>query len=421
MSHILDDLKAFLDSSPTSWHAVKEIGERLAIRDFSPLSEDEKWQLEKGKKYFVIRGGALCAFQVPTAKPTRAKILAAHTDSPALKLKPRPEIVKENMTLFCTEVYGGPLLSSWFNRDLGIAGRVVIETKKGEMEEKLIFIDDTPVFIPQLAIHLDREIHEKGLHINKQEHLNPIISLGEAVTLESLLRRHMSFQSLLSFELFLIPIEPARYLGANGEMIGSYRLDNLSSAHACASAIALAKSEKQVLQMSVFWDNEEIGSRSDEGADSPFVKDILKRICLSLKESEEDYYILKKNSLCVSVDVAHAFNPNFPKKYDPNHHPLLGKGIVIKHNADKKYASDALSVAAIVKTCKEQNLPYQSYAGRSDMPSGSTVGPIMAHTLGIPTVDIGCAQLSMHSTREVISCQDYMELVHLLTHVLQEG
>ena len=427
MSHILGDFKTFLDASPTSWHAVKEMGNRLAIREFIPLNEGEKWHLEKGKKYFVERGGALCAFCVPEAKPKRAIILAAHTDSPALKIKPVPAFQKENMLQFGVEVYGSPLLSSWLNRDLTLAGRVVITNGHKEPKVRLVHLDDTTLIIPQLAVHLDREVNEKGLHLNKQEHLCPIIGLSDEFknpldALEKLLRRHLSFNHLLSFELFLVPQEKAQFAGMENEFLASYRIDNLTGAHAALSAMGhFQKPSQHLMQMALFWDNEEIGSRSKEGAASPFLNDVLQRIGYSLKLDAEDVLLLKNSSLCVSIDMAHALNPNHPKKHDPHHAPLLGKGIVLKYNADQKYASNALSAAVITHACQKLNLPCQSYVCRTDMTCGSTVGPIVAGNTGINTVDIGCPQLSMHSIREMMACQDYLDMVRLLTHLLQES
>lgn len=427
MSHILTDFKEFLNASPTSWHAVKEIGERLAFREFQPLPEEEKWDLEPGKKYFTARGGALCAFSLPKKHPERALILASHTDSPALKLKPTPVFRKANMVQLGVEVYGGPMLTSWLNRDLALAGRVVITTGSGVPEERLVFLDDALLFIPQLAIHLDREVNEKGLHLNKQEHLCPILSLSDEDvtplgTLEKLLRRHLSFHSLLSFELFLVPHEPSRFIGFENEMIASWRIDNLAGVHASLTALGIQDSpSSHVVKMALFWDNEETGSRSREGADSPFLNEMIQRIGYGLHLNMEERLLLKNRSLCVSIDMAHALNPNYPKKHEPHHTPLMGKGIVLKYNADQKYASNALSAAVIVHACQALNLPYQSYVGRSDISPGSTVGPIVAKTAGIQTVDIGCPQLSMHSIREVMAAQDYVDMVRLLSHLLQEG
>lgn len=420
MSHILEDLKDFLDNSPTSWHAAQSIGVRLATLDFSPLDENEVWKLEPGKKYFVQRGGALCAFVLPLKKPSKLNLVASHTDSPALQLKPRPEVEKENMILLETEIYGSPLLNSWLNRDLGIAGRLFIQNEGKTPEERLVFCDQSPLFIPQMPPHLDRDVNQKGLLLNKQEHLRALFSLksSKKSSLIDLLKTQVYFETLLSFDLFLVPLEPARYLGADGEFLGAYRLDNLASAHACTAAIASAKSTS-ALQMALFWDHEEIGSRTPEGAASPFLADTLKRIGVSLGLSDEEMICLKNQSLCTSVDVAHAYNPNFPEKYDSNHKPLPGKGIVLKYNADKKYASTAKTAASIIQACQDLKLSHQAFVSRSDIACGSTVGPIIAHSLGIPTVDIGAPIFSMHSAREVMNCQDHLDMCQLLTHLLQ--
>ncbi len=426
MSHILEDCIRFLQASPTSWHASLEMSNRFASHDFIPLREEDNWQLQPGKSYFVIRGGSLCAFTVPKEKLQQAILLSSHTDSPALKIKPRPEIAKNHMVSFETEVYGGPILHSWLNRDLGIAGKIVYTNQDNIIEEKLVHIDDAPLFIPELAIHLEKDKNEKGFIVNKQDHLCPIATLEPDTDkqknyLESLLRRHVFFNDLLAFDLFLVPLEGPRKLGIQGEMLASYRLDNLISAHACMAGMIFSKSiDPHLLQLAVFCDSEEIGSNTRDAA-APFLSDLLKRIHLLLGGSEEEFFQLKKRSLAVSVDVAHAFNPAFPDKYDPNHQPFLGQGVVIKSNANQKYASEATASSLVIHLCKKLNLPYQKYVNRSDLPGGSTLGPIIAEALGIKTVDIGIAQLSMHSIREVIACQDHIDMCQLLTHVLQEG
>ena len=422
MSHVLEDLKSFLDSSPTSWHAVNQMGIRLALHDYTPLLESEKWSLEKGKKYFVIRNGAFCAFRMPSHKIEKMLVIATHTDSPALKIKPQPEIVKDNMTLLGVEVYGGPLLSSWLNRDLAIAGKVVVSSKEGKVEEKLVMLDDALACIPQLAIHLDRDVNEKGFILNKQEHLRALLGLDlpKEKALETLLRRSLSFHTLLSFDLFLVPVEPARFIGSTGELLSSYRIDNLVSTHAALTAFGNSDEvPSSTLQIAVSWDHEEIGSRTHQGAYSTFLQDVTSRIFASAGTSEEERIIVKSKSLCLSLDMAHAFNPNYESKYEPNHRPLLGKGITIKHNADHKYATDANTAAFVIKCCDDLHLPVQSFVTRSDVSCGGTVGPITAHQMGIKTVDIGCPQLSMHSVREVVSCQDYIDMCVFLTHVLK--
>ncbi len=417
MSYLLEDLQLFLDNSPTSWHCVRQLGNRLAIRDFSPLSEKKSWDLEKGKKYFTSRGGSLAAFCLPKDPPKRMVLAAGHTDSPALKIKPRPEVVKEGMTLLSVEVYGGPLLHSWLNRDLALAGRVFFLDSHGEVKEELVYMDDIALMIPQLAIHLDRDVNEKGLVLNKQDHLLPLLSLSGTPHIEDLLKRYISFRQILSFDLFLVPLEPSRLLGIQGEMLASYRIDNLVSVHAAATALATC-TDPSILPMAIFWDHEEIGSGSWEGACSSFLEDILERIALFYEMTEEEFLIFRRNSFAYSLDMAHAFNPNYPAKYDANHQPILGKGIVCKFNANLKYASSAQSAAEAIRLCKKLGLEHQAFATRSDLPCGSTVGPILAQS-GIDTVDIGCAQLSMHAAREVIALQDYLDLHLLLSGAFQ--
>ncbi len=420
MSDIVADLTQFLDRSPTSWHAVQEASRRLIAAKAVRLHEGDKWKLEKNKRYFVERGGSICAFSLPAKAPEKMTIIAAHTDSPALKLKPNPEIVAEPYHLLETEIYGGPLLSSWFNRDLAIAGRVVFEDKQGKTQEKLIYLPESPLFIPQLAIHLDREVNDKGLMIDKQDHLRAIFTLDKSKKnlLEPFLKKHVPFEEILSFDLFLVPIEKARFLGVSDEMIASYRLDNLSSSHACLNAWAKAPINHS-LQIAILWDAEEIGSRTSDGAASTFMDDVLQRIKAFYDLSVEDYIRMKTESLCVSVDVAHAFNPNHAKKYDPLHQLIPGQGIAIKYNADKKYVTDAKTAAPVISACRKAKLPYQSFASHSNFSSGSTIGPIFAHTMGIPTVDIGCAIFSMHSTREVMAVKDHLDMCQLLTALLK--
>ncbi len=420
MSHLIDDLTHFIQQSPTPWHAVRSVGERLASVDFIPLDEGKAWKLKKGERYFVERGGSVCAFSLPK-DPSRLRIIGAHTDSPGLKLKPNPDVQNGEFHQLLVEVYGAPILASWMNRDLALAGRIIVETAQGKVEEKLLFLDEVPLIIPQIAIHLDREVNEKGLVIDKQDHLRPLLTLNptEKPQLEPLLKEYVTFKHILAFDLFLVPLEAPRFIGIKDEMLASYRLDNLASSHACVTAMASAKSNS-TLQMMMLWDAEEIGSRSAEGAASTFAFDVLKRIQHFYGMNEEEWQCFKASALCASVDVSHAYNPNYAKKSDPNHQSIPGKGVVIKYNSDKKYVTDGKTAAAVISACKHLKIPYQSYASRSDMPSGSTIGPIFAAQMGIPTVDLGVPLLSMHSIREVMAVKDHLELSELLTHLLDK-
>jgi len=426
MTHILEDLPHFLKESPTSWHATLEMGNRLASVDFSPLVLNETWDLEKGKKYFVIQDGSLIAFALPSEKIEKMALIATHTDSPALKLKPSPEIEKNGALYLGVEVYGSPILPSWVNRDLAISGRVIVSNKNEEVEEHFVYFDDAPLLIPLLAPHLDRESHKKGLSLNPQEHLLPIATLDEDEVkigyIESLLRPHLAFDKLLDFDLFLVPIEEPRFLGLSGEMLASYRIDNLASSHAALVALGnIDAAPKTSLPMGLFWDHEEVGSSTHVGALSSLFQDVYQRITDFYKVSSEEEVMIRRKSLCLSVDLTHAANANYDKKYDHKHLPLLGKGIVIKYNANMRYSTTAKSGAVVSHLCESLNLKWQKFVNRSDNSAGSTVGPLFSTKLGIETADIGCAQLSMHAAREVISCQDHIDLCALLTQFLQEG
>ncbi len=416
----LENFVSFIDRSPTVYHAAKEIANRLAEADFTPLSEKEKWALEPGKGYFVMRDDTLvAAFRLPQKSPRSTTILASHIDSPALKIKPQPEISSHGMGQFGTEIYGGPLLHTWLDRDLAVAGRIVIQKGKTCLS-KTVFLDDYPVIIPSLAIHLQRDVTEKGLLVQKQDHLKAIFTLrSKEKHLEDWLRKHHPFDHLLGFDLFLVPTEKAALLGFEDELLSSYRLDNLTSAYASLAALINSRARSDTIQMALFWDHEEIGSQTYAGADSVFAHQILERICLSFKMSREEYYCMKSRSLCLSCDVGHAFHPNFAEKYDPQNAPIMGKGPVLKFSS--RYATNGASAAPIVQLAEKRKIPLQKFASRSDISSGSTVGTMMAANLGISTVDLGIACWAMHSIRETISAQDQLALNQLLHAALEES
>lgn len=418
----LEDFVRFLNRSPTVYHAAREISIRLAEADFTPLLEGEKWNLEPGKGYFVQREDTLiAAFRLPKKKPKSATILASHIDSPSLKIKPHPEIFSHGIGQLGTEVYGAPLLHSWLDRDLAIAGRIVVMNSDGQCRSELVELDDYPVMIPGIAIHLERSIMEKGILVHKQDHLKPIFSITpKEKFLEEWLHKHHSFQQLISFDLFLVPLEKASYIGFENELIASYRLDNLTSAHASLNALIHSTVRDDAIQMALFWDHEEIGSMSYVGADSHFVNQILERICLQFKMDKEDYYCLKSRSLCLSGDLAHGFHPNFADKYDPQNAPYMGKGVVLKFNANQKYATSSVTAAPLIRIADKHQIALQKYASRSDIASGSTVGSIMAANLGIATADLGISGLAMHSIREIVSAQDQLSFCKLLKASLEE-
>lgn len=411
----------FLQQCPTAWHAIHETSNQLKAKGFKELKETDRWNIQSNEKYFVTRNGSsICAFITPSSAPQKARVVASHSDSPGFKLKPQPEIRKHNMILLGVEIYGAPLLSSWLNRDLGIAGRVIYYDKEDQLQTSLVRLDDDPLTIPQLAIHLDREVNEKGLILNKQEHLNALAALideNEKVGnyLETLLRKQIEFKQLISSDLFLYPLEAPRLLGYKGQFVAAYRLDNLASLHSSLQAF-LENTDPldHEIKMLICWDHEEIGSNTAQGASSPFFSSILERILISFKLTREDFFRVTNDSLCISVDLAHALHPNYNDKHDVNHPILMQKGVVLKSNAQHRYASDAFSSLAIYKAANQTNIPLQKFVSRNDIPCGTTIGPIYASTNGMPTVDIGCGQLSMHSSRELMSIADYLHLFNLI-------
>lgn len=418
----IEELIQFIEGSPTAYQAVYRLKEIFLENQFQELDPDGEWSLKLGGRYFVAsQGSTMAAFTLPKENITKACILGTHTDSPSFKLKPQPEFIQGNMVMLGAEIYGGPLLSSWLNRDLGIAGRIFYRNKSGEIVQSLVDIADQPCVIPQLAIHLDRGVNDTGLILNKENHLSAIACLLKDSTqagsyLRNLLADITDFETLLSHDLFFYPLDAPRYLGQDNEMLAGYRLDNLCSVHAAAKGLIENSAPKSnQLKMAIFWDNEEIGSGTTHGAESPFLPHLLERIMIACMMHRDEYLRLLSRSLCVSIDLAHAMHPNYPEKHEKQHQPLLNKGIVIKFNAQQRYASNGATAAIIADACDKLKLPLQKFVMRNDMPCGSTIGPITAALTGIPTVDIGIPQLSMHSCRELIGCQDHLDMCKLLS------
>lgn len=295
---------------------------------------------------------------------------------------------------------------------------------QNKVNEQLVCLHEYPLIIPQLAIHLDREVNEKGLLLNKQEHLNALASLDTNLSedrsyLEMILSKKVQFKELIDFDLFLYPLEKARLVGHEEQLIASYRIDSLASVHAILQAFLKDSTPLgNDIKMAIFWDNEEIGSHTAQGAESPFFNQIVERLLYSMQINREDYFRLINRSTCLSVDLAHALHPNYTDKHDPQHQPLLGKGVVLKYNAQQRYATDARSSIPIQVMGNLKQIPIQKFVSRNDIPCGSTIGPLQACISGMPTVDIGCGQLSMHSSREIMACQDHIWLCQLLENLL---
>ena len=409
----------FLDASVSKYHAVSEITKLLTQNGFMRLEERDSRSLEKGGKYFVVRNNSsIIGFVNGEISPqeTGLSIVGAHTDSPSLMLKPNPIIRNSGYIQLGVEVYGGALLKPWFDRDLSISGRIFVRDKTGELSERLVDFENPIGFIPSLAIHLNRDANGNS-PINAQTDILPILSqenLSDDLTgspLEELLKSQFMDpeDSLLAHDLYLYDTQPASVIGLSNEFIASRCLDNLVSCY--AGIEALLGSSHGKLSMVVLNDHEEVGSLSTTGADGPFLESIIRRLCKSWIDCDEE--VVKARSMVLSCDNAHAVHPNFSDKHDPNHRPLLNRGIVIKYNAKQRYATDGFSAAFFKDLC-EEDIAVQSFVSRNDMPCGSTIGPLTAGKIGVRAIDIGISQLAMHSCREIIGARDPLYLYKAL-------
>ena len=404
---------AFIDASPSPFHACATAADHLDAAGFAPLSESDPWPTGPGRHY-LRRGGSLVAWATHDghAAGTPFRIIGAHTDSPNLRVKPHPDAGRVGYRQLAVEVYGGALLNSWLDRDLGLSGRVVVRTADGPAE-RLVLVDRPLLRVPQLAIHLDREISTNGLLLNAQQHLSPVWGLGDvtpgAFTAFVADQLAVEAEEVLAWDLMLHDTTPSTLAGADDELVAAARLDNLCSSWAGLEAL-LAVTEGDggpgPVPVLVLFDHEEIGSTSDRGAASALLPAVTERISLSLGGGRDDHLRALAGSVCCSADMAHATHPNYADKHEPGHQITLNGGPVLKVNSNVRYASDATSSATLVLACEQADVPLQRYAHRSDLPCGSTIGPITAAAMGISTVDVGAPQLAMHSARELCGADD---------------
>lgn len=414
----------FLASSPTPFHAVASMEATLMASGFTRLDEKERWQLERGRPYFLSKSqGALVAFILGTEESVEDgfRILAAHTDSPCLKIKPRADYSSASYQQLGIEVYGGALLPPWFDRDLSLAGRVCCLQNDGRLGLFLVNFRQPLLTIPSLAIHFDRETN-KNSSINQQQHLPPLMGVkGETARTDfsSLLlaqirheHPHAAVSEILSFDIFCYDSQQPAYIGRNQEMISAARLDNLLSCHVGLMAVSRADRQKNLLLFCA--NHEEIGSTSNSGAQSSLLEGVFERLCTDSQSRR----IALSNSFLVSMDNAHATHPNHLDKIDPRHEISLNKGPVIKYNANQRYATDATSAAVFKAICRHADIFPQEFVMRSDLPCGSTIGPMTSARLGVPTVDIGAASLAMHSIRELTGAYDPLLLFTAIRHFL---
>ena len=408
----------FLKRSPSPFHATQSMAEALQAAGYQALDERETWQLQPQGRYYVTRNdSSIIAIKLGQHDPVQhgIRMVGAHTDSPCLKVKPQPELSRHGYWQLGVEVYGGVLLSPWFDRDLSLAGRVTFKHNE-QLQSRLIDFKQAIASIPSLAIHLNREANS-GWAINAQTELPPVLAQlqGEtkqdfrALLADQLQREHaISDACVLDYELCFYDSQPAALIGLNQDFIASARLDNLLS---CYSGLqALLNSDDQHSQVLVCTDHEEVGSNSACGADGPFLEQVLRRVL----NSEEDFVRCIQHSLLISADNAHGIHPNYADKHDANHGPKLNHGPVIKVNANQRYATTSETSSFFKLLCQQANIPVQSFVTRSDLGCGSTIGPITASQLGVQTIDIGVPTFAMHSIRELAGSKDLGYLLSVL-------
>jgi aspartyl aminopeptidase len=418
------DLIDFIDASPSPWHAVATAATRLEACGYTRLEEAARWSLTSGGRYYVTRGGAsLIAFIVGSTDlaDNGFRLVGAHVDSPGLRLKPQPVLVGDGLMRLAVEIYGGPILATFTDRDLSLAGRVVVRHGDTQTTRCLRFTQAI-ARLPNLAIHMNREVNEQGLKLHKQNELPLILANFDDGPLpaETQLREWLAQQArvpaadLLSWELNVHDLQPGSLWGANAEFIASRQLDNLASSHAALAAL-IATARPAATCLAALFDHEEVGSESATGAGGSFLADVLERIGTQAGLDTEDQRRARARSFFISADMAHAYQPNFPAAYEPGHKVKVNGGPVIKTNANQRYATNAETAARFMRFCEQAGVPCQQYAHRSDLGCGSTIGPQIAAQLGIASVDVGSPMWAMHSARESAGVLDHAAMIAALS------
>ena len=418
-SEISKQLIEFIDKSPTCFHAVKTMSDILKEEGFTELKENQKWHIEKGGKYFVTRNGSsLIAFTIPEQDMKGMRIMASHSDSPTFKIKENPEMESDGHYIkLNVERYGGMICAPWFDRPLSVAGRVIVRNSSEKspscpLRTVLVNVDRDLLMIPNLAIHMNREVND-GYKYNAQKDMLPLY--GDAAAKDTFMKTiadaaGVESGDILGHDLFLYNRQSASIWGASGEFLSSGRLDDLQCAFSSLKGF-LAGEKKEYMAVHCVLDNEEVGSGTKQGAASTFLYDTLTRAHESLGLTREDYLIHLADSFMVSADNAHAVHPNHTDKADPVNRPYLNGGIVIKFNANQKYCTDGISAAMFRDICRQADVPSQTFVNRSDMAGGSTLGNISNTQVALNTVDIGLPQLAMHSPYETVGVRDTEYLV----------
>ena len=407
-----EGLLGFLDASPTPFHVTLNMTMMLDNAGFIKLKETQKWDLKEGSKYYLTRNdSSVIAFTYSNSK--NYTMIGTHTDSPNLKLKPNPIIKEHGVVKFGVEPYGGLLLNPWFDRDLSLAGRVSYLDSKDEIKDVLIDVKKSIATIPSLAIHLDDKAN-KDRTINKQTDICPILSTNDDFEFDEFLKWQLSKHDILDVkelyasELSFYDTQSASHVGLNDDFISSARLDNLLSCYVGLLSICSIEADKPMLFIAS--DHEEVGSESTSGAGGSFLENTLRRMF----KDYDDYMTMIRSSVLISADNAHAIHPNFPSKHDKEHSPLINKGVVIKINANQRYASNSTTISKFMNAANSLKEPYQQFVTRSDMGCGSTIGPITATRLGVETIDVGLPTLGMHSIRELCGSDDAFSLYKII-------
>ncbi|MCP4550159.1 MAG: M18 family aminopeptidase [bacterium] len=421
---VIWDMINYIDASPTATHATVEMAQRLEAMGFKRLNEEDAWDLKPGDCFYVIRNYAgIIAARVGAEPPETGgcRIIGAHTDFPGLRLKPNGVYSKNGYLQLGVEVYGGPILHTWLNRDLGLAGRIVVG-EDGVPGDVMLFEINRPVcHIPNLAPHI-RVKRTEEIKLNRQDHFPPILGLGDKQALEEkpLLKAvaaeaGVDVDEIISCSIEVFDLQPGTTGGMNEEFVFSRSLDNLSSCHAGLEALKGAPTDAPFTQIIALFDNEEIGSGTMQGAQSGFLDSVIERLCIATDRPREAFHRTLANSLLFSVDGAHAVNPNYSSSHEPRHHPMLNGGPVVKVNANERYTTQ-LEAHAHLKACAAAvEAPLQTFVARTDVGTGSTIGPMTSTRLGIRSVDVGSPMLSMHSSREVGGVEDQLHMIRLLT------
>lgn len=422
------DLLDFIARSPTPWHAVASISARLEQQGFRSLAERDDWNLEVGGCGYVVRdGSSVIAFRL--GDPAAGfRIVGAHTDSPGFRVKPRPAFSRDGVLGVAVELYGAPIVATFADRDLSLAGRVVARSSDGQLRTHLVNFEQALLRLPTPAIHLNREVNEQGLRFEPQDELGLILGaaseqlpadadfraiLGDALRLEA--------SEIRSWELAAYDVQPGGFFGRNREYVASARLDNLASCHAGVEAL-LGADGGGPTQIVALFDHEEVGSQSYKGADGSFLEDVLARLSAALGHADDiSRRRMFARSALVSADMAHAVHPSFGRYYDPQHLVHLNGGPVIKINAKQRYATDGIGEAYFGLLCEQVNVPCQRYVHRNNLPCGSTIGPIAAGRLGIRTIDVGNPMWSMHSARESAGAHDHAMMIRVLTRFFSDA